>query len=702
MNMKQHTPRKSVALAAGLCFLLAAPASQAGPLQTQCNPVNFGGLYWGSPASWEALGIPHYQWDTPGDGVNNRDLNFISVAHDDSYFYVRYSCKLAPAFGGDWNIWLDTDLNPSTGVRNWSGNGSIGSEKLVTGAALIQDIGAWTVAWLNWDQTDWNSSEVAREAIFSINRWDQLPGLTSFDFTGQLYGSGLSDWYPDSADSQSGGFFRYTTTPLPGPAASSEAYQKVVRNDAPLAYYRLNETAPYTPDVAANNGALGTLGNGAYIIGAKHGVAGALAGDGDTAARFAAVDPSSTDGGTPVVVRWPEHPLIRELWDNVGVGLLGGMGGGSTSLGLDSSANWQVNAGGHIMKVAQDFDITPPPGPPYSRGQAAGLWADGGDLGGLSDVWDTRAWATRALASDTQVNFGASGEYWITVRVNNGGDTAMGVGLASGGDTSAQFVGVGAIWNTATGQDSVDAANSLYISSGTLGGGDGPYTINAHSPAGTINGRGLIVAHLTTTPSGASTLEAAVYQAGDVIPADSTGFTPQVTYSFTSTMLATHLLVWLNGDVSVDPFGGQLDAIRVATSYASMFQGEMNTSGSFSVEAWLRPTLDGASNGQSPLFNRDPNDAVANRAGWDFFQRNSGTGWNFRMFNGVGNHKAFDLTGGPYTVGTWNHLVAVYDASAGGSASLYPEWRSGSGSANFAGGRLCSDTLRALVHRRLL
>jgi len=100
------------------------------------------------------------------------------------------------------------------------------------------------------------------------------------------------------------------------------------------------------------------------------------------------------------------------------------------------------------------------------------------------------------------------------------------------------------------------------------------------------------------------------------------------------------------------------------------FNAALNPAGSFTVEAWLRPTLNGNGNAQSPLFNRDPYDTSPNRVGWDFFQRDAGTGWNFRMFNGIGHDRVFDITGGPYTVGQWCHLVAVYDATVP-SATLY-------------------------------
>jgi hypothetical protein len=102
------------------------------------------------------------------------------------------------------------------------------------------------------------------------------------------------------------------------------------------------------------------------------------------------------------------------------------------------------------------------------------------------------------------------------------------------------------------------------------------------------------------------------------------------------------------------------------------FNATINPSGSFTVEYWVKPAVDGnAGNAQSPMFNRDPNDGNApNRAGWDMFQRPSGTGWNFRMFNGNAHDKVFDITGGAYSVGAWSHLVAVYSAGIP-SATLY-------------------------------
>jgi hypothetical protein len=201
----------------------SATAIQAGRLETQSNPVSFTG-YWGSAASWDGLGIPHYQLDTPGDGALNRDINHVSIAHDDWFFYVRINFNQSPSFNGDdFGLWLDTDLNPNTGARNFSGTGAIGADRLVWGAAMIDDIGAWNLAgWVNWDQNNWTAGDLSREVFISIDRAALMPGVTAFDWNYQLHnsgGGGVGDWYADNANSLNGDFFRYQVSPVPEPAS---------------------------------------------------------------------------------------------------------------------------------------------------------------------------------------------------------------------------------------------------------------------------------------------------------------------------------------------------------------------------------------------------------------------------------------------------------------------------------------------------
>jgi hypothetical protein len=104
---------------------------------------------------------------------------------------------------------------------------------------------------------------------------------------------------------------------------------------------------------------------------------------------------------------------------------------------------------------------------------------------------------------------------------------------------------------------------------------------------------------------------------------------------------------------------------------------------SFTIEAWLKPTIEGQGNAQAPLFNRHSN---GNRQGWVFFQRasaggtdlGSGFGWNFRMYNENGGNTSINITSastsgpvpGSYTVGTWSHVALVWDGATS-TATLY-------------------------------
>ncbi|WP_193213048.1 LamG domain-containing protein [Luteolibacter marinus] len=89
----------------------------------------------------------------------------------------------------------------------------------------------------------------------------------------------------------------------------------------------------------------------------------------------------------------------------------------------------------------------------------------------------------------------------------------------------------------------------------------------------------------------------------------------------------------------------------------------LNTAAPFSIEFWAYPYS--SDNDDAPVDNRI---AVGDRSGWAFFQRAAGTGWNFRMYNGVGSQMAFNLTGGTSTLFAWSHVVATWDGSV---AKLY-------------------------------
>ena len=89
----------------------------------------------------------------------------------------------------------------------------------------------------------------------------------------------------------------------------------------------------------------------------------------------------------------------------------------------------------------------------------------------------------------------------------------------------------------------------------------------------------------------------------------------------------------------------------------------------FTIEAWFYPASDQTATGQCPMNNRYAYSG-ADRQGWVFFQRKPNAeyngsepvGWNFRMFRGSGGSTGLDVVSGvPYKIGQWTHVVVVYD-----------------------------------------
>jgi hypothetical protein len=92
------------------------------------------------------------------------------------------------------------------------------------------------------------------------------------------------------------------------------------------------------------------------------------------------------------------------------------------------------------------------------------------------------------------------------------------------------------------------------------------------------------------------------------------------------------------------------------------YNAGLNTPGAFTVEAWLRPaaTFTDATL-TCPLSSFH---ITSQRSGWLIYQ--SSTGWNFRTYNQNTASTAVNITGGgALTIGTWYHVVAVWDGTVG-------------------------------------
>ncbi|MBI3850185.1 MAG: hypothetical protein HY298_07835 [Verrucomicrobia bacterium] len=92
----------------------------------------------------------------------------------------------------------------------------------------------------------------------------------------------------------------------------------------------------------------------------------------------------------------------------------------------------------------------------------------------------------------------------------------------------------------------------------------------------------------------------------------------------------------------------------------------------FTIEVWFYPASDQINGGECPINNR-VSSGFPDRTGWVFFQRAQnldysghggyeGVGWNCRMYRGIGGASGLDVVSQvPMSIGTWQHVVVVYD-----------------------------------------
>lgn len=151
---------------------------------------------------------------------------------------------------------------------------------------------------------------------------------------------------------------------------------------------------------------------------------------------------------------------------------------------------------------------------------------------------------------------------------------------------------------------------------------------------------------------------------------------------------------------------GSLGALVATPNTAALYNGNGRTvipynaslnpaaSQSFTIEAWVRPSLDDLTpDGRVVISNAR---STGSYQGWGFFQKeDGGAGWNFRMFNQNGSTPSVNITGGNRTPGFWTHLVAVWNAGTS-TATLYVDG-SVAGSQTLVGGYIPNSEAPFLI-----
>ena len=204
-----------------LLLLALTAAAPGASLLTLSNPVSNGSIITTGGNNDRSDWTGTTAFPTDANESNPVDYASITVAHDDSNFYIRQQTYQTDAGGflsfGEKLI-IDTDRSRGTGYRGPNDAFAVGGEYMLEGATLYLYVGTgtdWNWQWVggvSFDDFPLNDHEMsfAKTAIGS-------PG--SFDFIAITDFFGGGDAYPDSAHGgASGGSYTYTTVPEPGVA----------------------------------------------------------------------------------------------------------------------------------------------------------------------------------------------------------------------------------------------------------------------------------------------------------------------------------------------------------------------------------------------------------------------------------------------------------------------------------------------------
>lgn len=324
--------------------------------------------------------------------------------------------------------------------------------------------------------------------------------------------------------------------------------------------------------------------------------------------------------------------VVQELFDNISSGDVSLNGAGDTATSIGMTGNWLTNESTGIY-TANNFNVNGStlPGLPSNDGANGGVWNNTGS-------WNTGIYATRPLA--TPIDFSVDRTIYFSVRLNNPGDSGMGIGLASGSGPTDEFIGAGFTWDNAfpLGSASNIAGNSAFISHGTLGTESGPYGIRVYKGRNTVNGFGLLVGKIAIKASGDDTIQLKRYAENSVIDNDLDAIVWSVQDTVDSSMVATQLLLWMNGGGS-----GELDAIRVGDTWTDVTGVTLAGNDQPALSGSNITSVTGTSAQASVNLFTSPADMTLF---WDTEDQGTG-GWSFS--NPLGNQAvgpvAGDLTG---------------------------------------------------------
>lgn len=157
---------------------------------------------------------------TDPDEGSTVDWHQVTIANDSANYYLRYQMNETTAFDGNFRIFIDTDLDRSTGYIGGSSQFSLGAEYMIEGARLYSFTGP-TQTTFSWLDLGMQSFDASVPGDYEVQVAVSALGTQTFNFllfgTGTVAGEYYEDYYVDSANTgATGGYLQYTAVPEPG------------------------------------------------------------------------------------------------------------------------------------------------------------------------------------------------------------------------------------------------------------------------------------------------------------------------------------------------------------------------------------------------------------------------------------------------------------------------------------------------------
>lgn len=194
---------------------------QAILIEEQNNPVANGAITIASNDRSDWSSVPSYQSDSSGD-ASPIDYTGLQIAHDDNNIYFRFlfaNQTVPQFFGGNHSLFLDTDLDRSTGYFGGGGFLSTGSDFLIQGtsyfsfAGATQDAFSWSFSGGGLAYDDFPTTDIELAVLRSA-----IGNPDVFDILLNASGS-PEDYYPNGATGgATGDYFRYSLVAVPEPS----------------------------------------------------------------------------------------------------------------------------------------------------------------------------------------------------------------------------------------------------------------------------------------------------------------------------------------------------------------------------------------------------------------------------------------------------------------------------------------------------